>query len=512
MDKITRKLCLYFGGVLLVFSVIIGVLVFVLFQNHTLNIHKAQLQERAEEIATTLNRLMSEGRATPGMGLPGVPSGGLQGEHQPSIALQGSGVSSAGVPDVPGDDYSSYLNFIDEIAGADAWVLDENLEFLTRGNMKVPMQYDELPENVEEIIADVFAGETVFSQEMSPLLPEQSISVGVPIGTPDGEILGAVVLHDSIESIHSAAEQGVFMLLLSIAVALVGGFVLVVVFSSVFTKPLKVMKCTAMRLSEGDYTAQNNIVQADEIGDLAVTMDELAHRLALAKEESARLDILRNEFLANVSHELKTPVTVMRGSLEALVDGVIVEAEQVTSYHVEMLREAKFLQRLVGDLLDLSRLQSLDFKLENNQLAVGDLLEDAMRSAQHLASAKSIALTLSVDQPGDTLWGDYGRLRQMLLIVLDNAVKFSPVASEISLVYTQRTLTITDHGVGIAPDYLPHIFQRFYKSSSEENKTGTGLGLAIAQQIAQRSDISITAESTLGVGTVFTFQFPAEKL
>ncbi len=211
------------------------------------------------------------------------------------------------------------------------------------------------------------------------------------------------------------------------------------------------------------------------------------------------------EFLVNVSHELRTPATVLRGSLEALVDGVVTEEAQVKQYHEQMLKETIGLQRLTNDLLDLSKLQNPEFPMEQTRVVLQDVLSDALYAADQLARLKKITIARAMPPEPVALTGDYGRLRQMFLIVLDNAVKFSGENGAIEVTLTKRSVTVRDHGAGIAPDLLPFIFDRFRKTPSEENRQGSGLGLAIARQIALRHGIDIAVESAAGEGTGFTF-------
>ena len=165
-----------------------------------------------------------------------------------------------------------------------------------------------------------------------------------------------------------AVIQGMGILSMSMLAALALAVVLSVVLAFTFTEPLKKMKNAAMLLATGDYTAKTGVRQHDEIGELAQTIDLLSEKLDAAGKESAQLLQLRRDFVANISHELRTPVTVIRGSLEALNDKVVTEPAQVQSYYSQMLGEVLFLQRLVNDLLDLSRLQNTDFKIEMQQV------------------------------------------------------------------------------------------------------------------------------------------------
>jgi len=227
--------------------------------------------------------------------------------------------------------------------------------------------------------------------------------------------------------------------------------------------------------------------------------------LDLASQESEKLETMRREFVANVSHELKTPVTVMRGSLEALVDQVVTDPVMIEEYHMQMLKESKFLQRLVEDLLELSKLQSMDFVIEKTEISLFDVIEEVTRSANHLANKRGVSIMVRKDMSDYKIIGDYGRIRQMIMIILDNAIKFSPKNEIVQLVLENNRLYIKDQGIGIEAENLPYIFDRFYKSRSEKNKTGTGLGLSIAKNIADRHHIKLTAESTQGEGAKFIF-------
>ncbi len=172
-----------------------------------------------------------------------------------------------------------------------------------------------------------------------------------------------------------------------------------------------------------------------------------------------------------------------------------------------MLNERIFLQRLVNDLLDLSRLQNTDFKIEMQELNLCDVINDVVRSVHNIAESKKINITHEQDTQVCVIKGDFGRLRQMLLIVLDNAIKFSPENSAVTVSLENKSISIKDNGIGISNEDLPYIFDRFYKVKSEENKNGTGLGLAIAKQIADRHNIKLSVNSTQSEGTVFKFEF-----
>lgn len=475
-NKIVFKLILYFSAALLLFSVIISIVFMMLFQGQTVALHKADLEKRAVSMASTLSEYLTTGSGTRMMG------GGQGG-------------------------YGAYLRFLDDIAMADVWIVDENLELITGSRMAGDeYNYTDLPQDAEMVVKEVFQGNTTFSEGFSTLLNTTTLTVGTPIQS-GGKVIGALLLHSPVEGMNEAIGQGFGILAISILAALILSILLSVVLAVAFTKPLKSMKNTAMQLAAGDYSAKTGVRQNDEIGELAISIDVLSERLDLASRESEKLLELRRDFVANISHELRTPVTVIRGSLEALCDEVVTDPEQVKSYHRQMLSESLFLQRLVNDLLDLSRLQNTDFQIEMQELSLCDVMSDAVRSARHMAQEKNIEIIQEQDKEICIISGDYDRLRQMFLIILDNAIKFSPPNRAVTVSLKNRTVSIRDNGMGIPEEDLPYIFDRFYKVKSKENKNGTGLGLAIAKQIADRHNVMIGVTSNKNEGTEFQFRF-----
>jgi len=480
-NKIALRLILYFSASLLLFSIIIGSVFMMLFKSHTMELQKSELENRAVTIAATVSELISDASYSPGFRM-GAMGGGQGG-------------------------YMAYLRFLDDIAMADVWIVDENLELLTVGHMgNQSFNYADLPKDAEAVVKEVFQGSTTFSEGFSELLNTPTLTVGTPIHLK-GKVVGALLLHSPVKGVNDAIDQGFQILAISVSIALVLSIFLSILLAVSFTKPLKKMKNSAIQLAGGDYSVKTGVHNKDEFGELASAIDILSDRLDLASRESDNLMKLRRDFVANISHELRTPVTVIRGSLEALRDEVVVDPEQVKNYYEQMLRESIFLQRLVDDLLDLSRLQNADFKMEMHELSLCDVLNDVVRSARNIALEKHIDIQYEQDPSPCMVAGDYGRIRQMLMIILDNAIKFSSEDSIVSISLKNKEVSIRDNGVGIPPEDLPYIFERFYKTKSEKNKNGTGLGLSIAKQIAARHNIEVSVNSNHLEGTEFRFQF-----
>ena len=205
--------------------------------------------------------------------------------------------------------------------------------------------------------------------------------------------------------------------------------------------------------------------------------------------------------------------------MEALCDNIITEPEKISEYHHQILSESIHLQKLINDLIDLSKLQNTDFSIEKSPLSLYEIANDAARSMNQPARLKNIKIDIAYSKDIDNyiFEGDYFRIRQMIIIILDNAIKFSyegnPIKINIEKVSSKNgikeiKMDISNKGSGISGKDISNIFERFHKSEGENNESGMGLGLAIAKQIAIRHDIEISVSSIPGQETVFSFIFP----
>lgn len=226
--------------------------------------------------------------------------------------------------------------------------------------------------------------------------------------------------------------------------------------------------------------------------------------------ESERLEQLRRDFIANVSHEFRTPLTVIKGSLEALADGTVAEPEAVARYMKRLTSETRALERLVEDLMDLSRLQEEQISLRMAPVHLPALLADVVKGIRELADRKSIRISLTTEASTPTVVGDYDRLRQLFVIFLDNALKYSPEGTTITVALNKENqVTVRDQGEGIPAEALPYIWDRFYQSDRSRESTGSGLGLSIAKRLIALHGASVAVESRPGEGTAFTVRFPS---
>ncbi len=531
--KITKKLVLYFTSVLLLFSLVVGIFFLALFSDYSVRIYRQDLERRAVVIADALSVYFQNAdteqssvlSATPNFAGGGAQYGGgkAQGGNVNGGANGAGQEISGGVNRFTGkkgngeyDGYRGYLRFINAVAMNDVWVVNKEAQTILVGNGEQEIIYGQLPQEAVGMVEEIFSGKIAYGDGFNKIVPDSSLTVGAPVYDEKKVVIAAVLLHGHAEGIDSPVRSGIGILALSLALAMVLGVLLALLLARHFIKPLQKMEETTEKLAAGDYTAKTGINQDDEVGSLAGHIDVLADRLYEASKESAHLEQMRRAFIANISHELRTPVTVMRSSLEALSDGVVGSQDKVEEYHRQMLSESIHLERMVNDLLELSRLQNADYRIEKTAINLVDVLEDAVRAVRQIAEKKAVLVKLEKKADSFVIEGDYARLRQMFLIILDNAVKFSPENKTVDVVIDREArgmvVAVSDYGKGIVPEEMEHIFERFYKTTDEKNNKGTGLGLAIAKQIAQRHDADIEVTSEPEHFTEFKIIFHEEIL
>lgn len=229
--------------------------------------------------------------------------------------------------------------------------------------------------------------------------------------------------------------------------------------------------------------------------------------------ELKKLELMRKDFVANVSHELKTPITSIRGFAETLEEGGMNEKEIRKQFIGIIHKESKRLQLLIEDLLVLSKLENEEFQLALTKVSMKTLLDGVVPMMRQLAKEKSITFTVNVDE-SLIVTADREKLKQVLINVLANAVNYTPKNGEVTLqvdkIDDQLCFQVKDTGIGIDQKFLPRIFERFYRvdSARSRNTGGTGLGLAITKHIVEAHGGKILVESELNIGTTFLIYIP----
>ena len=226
--------------------------------------------------------------------------------------------------------------------------------------------------------------------------------------------------------------------------------------------------------------------------------------------KEVRLENTRREYVANVSHEMRTPLTAMRGLIEPLRDGLVTDENAQKRYYDIILREILRLSRLINDLMELSRLQSGTLAIQPERFEIGELIEDLADRYTSTAAEHGLKLSLNTDFSAcPALYANPDRVEQLLVILLDNAIKYTPEGGEISVSGEWNdervTLRVRDTGMGISPENLEHVFERFYKVDKAHTGMGSGLGLSIAKEMLKQMGENIWVTSELGKGSEFSF-------
>ena len=563
-NKIFIKLLSYFGLSLLLFSIVIGSIFGYIYIQNTVSLHKKDLVERAYKISETLSKIWFENRdeknvdknldierkndtpernknkfLKPNREVPKIV-GNINGkifenniiedirkdeieksseEKNSKKLLNEKHFHRHRIVDEKDNNVKIFrsMRMIEDIAMGEVWIVDAKTGNIVQGRNEKgrSFSYLKLPPNAEETIKKAISGETTTTENFNDYLNENSITVAVPI--KNGQTIeGVVLLHSPVKYMSSALKSGIYTLIFSILVALILASISAVWLSISFTKPLNKIRDTTTELAKGNYEVTTQIKQSDEIGELAKSIDKLALQLDKSSKESERFEKMRQNFIANISHELRTPITVIRGSIEAICDGVISNPEQLKDYNEQILSDSIHLQRLVNDLIDLTKLQNTDFSIDKSTINLFEIINDAVRSMKQISTKKGVKINFSaenaIEEDRYLFVGDYQRIRQMIIIVLDNAIKFSNENQKVDILLKKENkkyeLKICDSGRGIDPENIGEIFNRYHKSNTEENKNGMGLGLAIAKEIALRHNIEIFVKSVPNIKTVFTFLIP----
>ena len=572
-NKIFIKLLSYFGLSLLLFSIVIGSIFGYIYIQNTVSLHKKDLVERAYKISETLSKMWFENRDEKNVDKNldverknDTPERNKNkflkpNREVPKIVgnINGKTIENNIIEDIRKDEIEKKIEknetdkkesseklsdekhfhrhrivdekdnnvkifrsmrMIEDIAMGEVWIVDAKTGNIVQGRNEKgqPFSYLKLPPNAEATIKKAISGEATTTENFNDYLNENSITVAVPI--KNGETIeGVVLLHSPVKYMSSALKSGIYTLVFSILAALILAGISAVWLSISFTKPLNKIRNTTTELAKGNYEATTQVNQNDEIGDLAKSIDKLALQLDKSSKESERFEKMRQNFIANISHELRTPITVIRGSIEAICDGIIKDSKQLKDYNEQILSDSIHLQRLVNDLIDLTKLQNTDFSIDKSTINLFEIINDAVRSMKQISTKKGVKINFSVENTIEEdrylFVGDYQRIRQMIIIVLDNAIKFSNENQEVDILLKKENnkyeLKICDSGRGIDSKNIGEIFNRYHKSNTEENKNGMGLGLAIAKEIAIRHNIEIMVESEPYIKTVFTFLIPINE-
>lgn len=406
-----------------------------------------------------------------------------------------------------------YLSLFNDMESGEIWTISNPDAYRPMNSILESVSLSKVQSQAEfaDLLDNAFHAREKISSFFSNIHGATTLTAGIPIYGKGNEVCGALIIIEEMADVDEIKNTGMKMVFTSAIV----GFLVTIIVSALFAgqiiRPVMKVKDVTTALQNGDYTVKTNLNSKDEIGEMAKSIDMLSERLYQNQQEANNLEQMRQDFFANVSHELRTPIAVVRAYTESMVDGVVTEPEKVAQYNNRILAECKSMERLVGDLLTLSKMQNPDFKIDKEPVNLVHIFDEIVRSALAISAERRIQIVMHRESNVYMIMGDYDRLRQMFIVILDNAIKFSEPGKTIHLnlssVKRKIICSIRDEGIGISEEELPNIFDKFYKSKLRQNAKGTGLGLPIAKQIALKHGGTIDVKSKVGEGTEFIFTF-----
>jgi signal transduction histidine kinase len=337
--------------------------------------------------------------------------------------------------------------------------------------------------------------------------------VAVPVGEasePVGFVRAAMDMAVVNEYVADIQRWMFWTVAIFVATALLLTYFIV----SRITRPIATLTRAAESMAAGDLEQRISVRRRDELGTLAGAFNAMSGQITARLAELGRLENLRREFVSNVSHELKTPLTSIQAYTETLLDGAIDDAEHNRQFLMRIAEQADRLHALILDLLRLARIESGGTAFELTTVRLDDVLPACRDS--HAAVASSRGVTLTIRRPGSPVrvCADADGLRTIFDNLIDNAIKYTPAGGSVTVAWRiegeYAAIEIADTGIGIPEEHVSRIFERFYRVDKARSRElgGTGLGLSIVKHLVQVFAGTVHVESHPGRGSTFTVQLP----
>jgi signal transduction histidine kinase len=353
----------------------------------------------------------------------------------------------------------------------------------------------------KKIISKVLAGQderTIFKMPNN----NRASLVALPIENSNSEKAIIIV----VSNVDQAFRNGSLLFLIAAIATILVVAVMIFIISKRITTPLKNMSKVARSIAEGDFEQRVKVETKDEIGELAETFNFMAGELA-------GVETMRRDFVANVSHDLRTPLTSLHGFLIALLDGTIPKEKE--QYYIKMMKEQTERQiRLVADLLDLARMEAKQLEINPRQFNLSEEVRKMIARMDPELTKRKVEIQFISDETRDIyVLADCDQINRVIINLIQNALQFSPKNSTIDVILGLQedaaVLTVKDYGPGIKKENLKYIWQRFYKEDEARTRqVGTGIGLSIVKQIIELHHTTIHVDSEEGNGTTFWFKLP----
>jgi signal transduction histidine kinase len=347
---------------------------------------------------------------------------------------------------------------------------------------------------------------------MNQVFNEPYLTVAYPIFRGE-HLFNTVLVSAPMAELEAAIFDMYRVTLISLGVAALVAGTLIYLSSRAISRPLKQMNEAAKVIANGDYIKRINVRSRDEVGQLANQFNSMAESL----QEQERI---RRAFIADLSHDLNSPLTSIRGFLQAIQDGTVPTEKQ--PYYINIiLDESERLIKLSNDILDIHRIQETDIALTRGSFDINELIRNTVMRFEKRATDKQLMINCRFAHASDTVYADADMIQRVLYNLLDNAVKFTDtdelnkgeITVDTTVVGEKVMISVSDNGVGMSADEQKRVFDRFYKGDTTRNKDrmGSGLGLSIVKEFVKAHDEIIKVEGGPGEGSVFSFALPLNQ-
>lgn len=403
------------------------------------------------------------------------------------------------------DEVKQQIDDLDTFLSATIWIINPSGRMILSSKLPLNVEEEIFVKDFDPTITgtEYYTTGTFFNS-----FDKEVLSVFSPIAA-DYKVKGYVVIHSSLDDIAMNSDNYLRICYLLLIILFALSLIILLFFTAMVYLPLRKITYATEQYASGNLHYEFSVDSVDEMGYLAATLNYMASEIARSEDN-------QKKFIANVSHDFRSPLTSIRGYLEAMIDGTI-PPEMAEKYLRIVLSETERLTKLTNDLLSLNNLNMKGLTLALSDFDINNTIRSTAASFEGTCLSKSISLDLILT--GDVLLvhADETKIQQVLYNLLDNAIKFSHHNSSIKIETTERRskifVSIKDQGIGIPKDEQKYVFDRFYKSdlSRGRDKKGTGLGLSITKEIIMAHDEHINCISTEGVGTEFIFSLPESE-
>lgn len=403
------------------------------------------------------------------------------------------------------EDIQTQLTALSTYLASEIWIVDP------KGNIILNTAKPNLAEGGESIpdfnVTD-FGNKYYQTGNFYGYFSAETLSVFSPI-TVNYRVRGYVIIHKPTSNLVNYANGLVMISYETLALLFIAAFIVLVLFTYVVYIPIRKITRAADAYAQGNFDTKIDIHSNDEIGYLAASLNYMANELNTLEDD-------QKKFVSNVSHDFRSPLTSIKGYVEAMLDGTI-PIEMQDKYLNIILFETERLNKLTKSLLELNKFGSHGTMLDITDFDINYTIRMTAQTFEGICKEKRIGFNLILT--GEKLYvsADMSKIQQVLYNLIDNALKFSHTNSFITIETTEKNdkifVSVKDTGIGIPKDSINKIWERFYKTdlSRGKDKKGTGLGLAIVKEIIQAHGENINCISTEGVGTEFLFTLPLAK-